>query len=61
VILEPDFKAAIREYLEAGPPDEVTELVQQLEMELASPGDWHAARFMPSPEPDTMKETPGDD
>jgi hypothetical protein len=43
---EQEFKAALRAYLEAGPPTpEVNDLLQRLEMEMASPGDWESAKY----------------
>jgi len=45
---EQSFKAAIREYIEAGTASpEIAELIQKLEMEIASPGDWEAAKHHP--------------
>ena len=52
MVTEHELKAALREYLEAGPPNDVTELVQQLQMELASPGDWEVAKTAPDPSPE---------
>jgi len=47
-----EFKQAIRNYLSAGPPDEVRPLVERLEMEMASPGDWEAAKTQPDTNPE---------
>lgn len=49
-LTEQEFKAAIRNYLSAGPPNEVLPLVERLEMEMASPGDWEAAKTQPATE-----------
>lgn len=43
-IAEQTFKAALAEYLSGDVPDDVRESVERLEMTLASPGDWEAAR-----------------
>lgn len=42
---EQNFKQALREYLKTDVPDEVRDAVEQLEMELASPGDWELAKY----------------
>ena len=45
MIPENEFKRIIREYLDGDLPDDARELIEQLEMELASPGDWEAAKY----------------
>lgn len=42
---EQEFKRAIREYLTGEVPEEVRRAVEQLEMEIASPGDWELAKY----------------
>ena len=43
---EPDLKKALRAYIESGVPEgDLKELVMRLEMEIASPGDWEAAKY----------------
>lgn len=45
MIPEQDFKQLIREYLSGDVPDDARELIEQLEMQLASHGDWEAAKY----------------
>jgi hypothetical protein len=48
MVPEQEFKAALRAFIETGPPSpEVTDLLQRLEMKIASPGDWEAAKHHP--------------
>lgn len=52
LITESEMKAAIREYLDADVADEDTRrAVQELEMQLASPGEWEAAKHESDPDP----------
>jgi hypothetical protein len=51
-ITEQEFKSALREFLALGPDEEVKQEVERLEMELASPGDWEAAKYTVEPKPE---------
>lgn len=53
MVSEHDLKKALKEYLQSGPPDEITEQVERLEMELASPGEWEAAKYAANTEPNS--------
>lgn len=45
---EQEFKKALRAFIEVGfaEPD-TAEMLEKLEMQLASPGDWEAAKYHP--------------
>ena len=49
-ITEQEFKAALVEYLAGDVPEELRESIERLEMTLASPGDWEAAKHTVQPE-----------
>jgi hypothetical protein len=55
-ITEADFKRELAEFLQSGPPPEIGEEVERLQMLLATPGDWAAAEhqapdYTESPDP----------
>lgn len=60
-ITEREFKAVLAEFLrEANVPPEVKDQVERVQMLMATPGEWEAAKHMPpDTQPDTMEETPG--
>jgi hypothetical protein len=45
MVPEQEFKKLIREYLSGDIPDDARQLIEQLEMDLASPGDWESAKY----------------
>jgi hypothetical protein len=61
VIREDEFKSVLAEFLrEADVPQSVKDEVERIQMLMATPGEWEAAKHMPpDTQPDTMEETPG--
>lgn len=58
MVNELELKKAIKEYLQNDLPEEIKAETQRLEMELASPGDWEAAKYESDPTPDAESTVP---